>query len=51
MAVVPEVSERRACKVLGQPQAVQRYMPRRRDDEDEVTGSIVELASVYGRYD
>lgn len=50
MTDVPGASERRACKVLGQPRAVQRYMPRRREDEDEITGRIVELASVYGRY-
>jgi transposase InsO family protein len=50
MTDVPDVSERRACRVLGQPRAVQRYLPRRRDDEDEVTGRIVEYAGVYGRY-
>jgi hypothetical protein len=50
MTDVPDVSERRACKVLGQPRAVQRYLPRRRDDEDELTGRIVEYAGVYGRY-
>lgn len=44
------VSERRACKVLGQARAVQRYTPEVRDDEDRLTGRIVELAAVYGRY-
>jgi len=44
------VSERRACRVLGQPRAVQRYTPRIRDDEDALTGRITELAAVYGRY-
>lgn len=44
------MSERRACKVLGQPRAVQRHTPRVRDDEDRLTGRIVELAAVYGRY-
>jgi len=44
------VSERRACKVLGQARAVQRYTPEIRDDEDRLTGRIVELAAVYGRY-
>ena len=43
------VSERRACKVLGQSRSVQRHTPVRRDDEDEVTNRIVELACVYGR--
>jgi transposase InsO family protein len=44
------VSERRACRVLGQARAVQRYAPIERDDEDALTRRIVELASVYGRY-
>ncbi|MEO0966685.1 MAG: IS3 family transposase [Planctomycetota bacterium] len=45
-----EVSERRACKVLGQPRAVQRYLPIERDDEGPLTRRVVELASMYGRY-
>jgi transposase InsO family protein len=44
------VSERRACRVLGQARAVQRHTPRVRDDEEPLTSRIVELASVYGRY-
>jgi len=36
--------------VLGQPRAVKRYTARVRDDEGPLTGRIVELASVYGRY-
>jgi putative transposase len=44
------VSERRACRVLGQARAVQRHTPLVRDDEDRLTGRIVELAAVYGRY-
>ena len=44
------VSERRACRVLGQPRAVQRYTPEVRADEAPLTGRIVELAAVYGRY-
>ena len=44
------MSERRACRVLGQARAVQRHTPRVRDDEDRLTGRIVELAAVYGRY-
>jgi hypothetical protein len=31
------VSERRACKVLGQARAVQRHTPRVRDDEDRLS--------------
>jgi hypothetical protein len=41
---LPEVSERRACRVLGQPRAVQRYTARVRDNEAPLTGRIVELA-------
>jgi putative transposase len=44
------VSERRACRVLGQARAVQRHTPVVRDDEDRLTGRIIELAAVYGRY-
>ncbi|MFO0831252.1 MAG: IS3 family transposase [Phycisphaerales bacterium] len=44
------VSERRACRVLGQARAVQRHAPRVRDDEDRLTGRIIQLAAVYGRY-
>jgi transposase InsO family protein len=36
--------------VLGQARAVQRYTPLVRDDEKPLTGRIVELAAVYGRY-
>lgn len=44
------MSERRACRVLGQARAVQRHTPEVRDDEEPLTGRIVELAAVYGRY-
>ena len=44
------MSERRACRVLGQARAVQQHTPRVRDDEEPLTGRIVELAAVYGRY-
>jgi putative transposase len=44
------VSERRACRVLGQARAVQRYTPEVRADEEPLTGRLVELAAVYGRY-
>jgi transposase InsO family protein len=36
--------------VLGQARAVQRHTPVVRDDEDRLTGRIIELAAVYGRY-
>ena len=44
------MSERRACRVLGQARAVQRYTPQVRGDEAPLTGRLVELGAVYGRY-
>lgn len=44
------VPERRACIVLGQPRATQRYLPLVRDDEEPLTQRIIELAAMYGRY-
>ena len=47
---LPEVSERRLCRVLGQARSTQRRKPVLRGDEDRLTRRIVELAAVYGRY-
>ena len=47
---VLSVSERRVCKVLGQPRTTRRYEHRPRDDEDELTGRIIDLATRFGRY-
>ncbi len=44
------ISERRACRVLGQGRATQRYAPRPREDEAPLTARIVELAGTFGRY-
>jgi putative transposase len=44
------VSERRACRALGQHRSVQRHAPKRRPDEDALTAEIIALASAYGRY-
>ena len=44
------VSERVACKVVGQPRTTQRYQPILRQDEDALTQAIVSLAGQYGRY-
>jgi putative transposase len=44
------VSERRACRVLGQYRSVQRREKAVRDDEDALTAAIIQLASRYGRY-
>ena len=45
-----EVSERKACRVVGQSRAVQRYVATVRADEDALTQAIVALAAEYGRY-
>ena len=45
-----QVSERRACRVLGQHRSTQRRLPKGRPDEDALTKAIVTLASEYGRY-
>ena len=44
------VSERRACRVLGQHRSTQRKVPRGRADEAALTADIVTLATRYGRY-
>jgi len=44
------VSERRACKVLGQPRSTQRRIPYARSGEERLVAGIIELASRYGRY-
>lgn len=44
------VSERRACRVLGQHRSTQRHAAIAREDEEALTKAIVELASRYGRY-
>ena len=44
------VSERRVCRVLGQPRSTQRYNLTVPDDEEILTSRIVALASQYGRY-
>lgn len=44
------VSERRACRVIGQPRATQRYDQHQAEDEDQLREQIVNLASKYGRY-
>ena len=44
------MTERRACRVLGQHRSVQRYKVKPREDEDALTAAIIALASQYGRY-
>ncbi|GJE53524.1 hypothetical protein GOFOIKOB_6606 [Methylobacterium tardum] len=47
---VLHVSERRACRALGQHRSTQRKVPRGRDDEEALTADLVALAEQYGRY-
>ena len=42
--------QRRACRVIGQPRATQRYPKRIDEDEEILREQIVSLASRYGRY-
>ncbi len=44
------VSERLACRVLGQHRSTQRKVPRGRLDDAALTADIVDLATRYGRY-
>ncbi len=45
------LSERHACRIVGQHRGTQRYVPTVPADEDELTRAIIGLASEYGRYD
>ena len=44
------VSERRACRVLGQSRSVQRHHPQGSGEEEALRSEVVRLASNYGRY-
>jgi transposase InsO family protein len=44
------LTERHACRIVGQPRGTQRYTTIVRADEDALTGAIISLASQYGRY-
>ena len=44
------ISERRACRVLGQPRSTQRRQPYVPDDEPRLVAQMIALASEYGRY-
>ena len=44
------VSERRACRILGQPRSTQRRCPKVPDDEPQLVRDMVRLATQYGRY-
>ena len=44
------VSERKACRALGQHRSTQRKIARTADDEGSLTADLVGLARRYGRY-
>ena len=44
------MSQRQACRLLGQWRGTQRYELIQRPDEDELTGAVIALAEQYGRY-
>ena len=50
MRTVLGVSERRACRTLGQPRSTQRKARVVRSDEAALTEATVALAAEYGRY-
>ena len=45
-----DVSERMACRVLGQHRSTQRKAPKGRADDAALTADIIALATQYGRY-
>ena len=44
------ISERQACRLVGQWRTTQRYQATQCEDEDRLTQSILALASKYGRF-
>ena len=44
------VSERRACRTLGQHRSTQRRLPQGRADEERLVADMIELTRQYGRY-
>jgi len=44
------ISERQACRAIGQPRSTQRHERKVPDDEERLVGQIVRLATQYGRH-
>ena len=44
------MSQRRACKTLGQPRSTQRYQASEKEDEQRLVGRILELVGEFPRY-
>lgn len=47
---LPEVSERRACRTLGQPRSTQRYQPKVKDDEAALLKRMESLVRRHPRF-
>jgi hypothetical protein len=47
---VLQVSERRACRAIGQIRSSYRYVPRPDHDRARLRERIIALAKAYGRY-
>jgi putative transposase len=45
-----QVSERRACLVLGQARSTQRHTPQPSEYEERLVEQMIDLATRYGRY-
>ena len=45
-----DVSERRICRVIGQPRSTQRYKCSVKDDEHQLVMDMIRLVKQYGRY-
>ena len=45
-----KISERRACKVIGQIRSTQRYEPKPNQEQEKLETRVIELATEYGRY-
>jgi putative transposase len=44
------ISERRACRAIGQPRSTQRHERKTPDDGERLISQIIKLATQYGRY-
>lgn len=44
------ISERRACRAIGQPRSTQRHERKIPDDGERLISQIIKLATQYGRY-
>ena len=44
------VSERRACRVIGQPRSTQRYEAKSDFEKEKLRDRVIDLAKEYGRY-